>query len=123
MENTQSLIWRIWIGGLSRYARRDLTDEDIRTAIKNSGGVKGSLLIPDAPFELLVRRAISELRSPCVQCKDFVHAELLRIATQCAPTDVARFPALQVRPFVLSAPLDLRGGKTHSGESRGQDVC
>ncbi len=27
----------------------------MRTAIKNSGGVKGSLLIPEAPFELLVR--------------------------------------------------------------------
>jgi hypothetical protein len=26
----------------------------VRTAIKNSGGVKGSLLIPEAPFELLV---------------------------------------------------------------------
>lgn len=33
----------------------ELTDEDVRTAIKNSGGVKGSLLIPEAPFELLVR--------------------------------------------------------------------
>ena len=33
----------------------ELSDEDVRTAIKNSGGVKGSLLIPEAPFELLVR--------------------------------------------------------------------
>lgn len=77
---------------------RELTDEDIRTAIKNSGGVKGSLLIPDAPFELLVRRSISRLLAPCLQCKDFVHAELLRIAGQCAPPDIARFPALQACP-------------------------
>ncbi len=35
-------------------ARSELSDEDVRTAIKNSGGVKGSLLIPEAPFELLV---------------------------------------------------------------------
>ena len=73
----------------------ELTDEDVRTAIKNSGGVRGSLLIPDAPFELLVRRAISRLLTPALQCKEFVHAELLRIAAQCAPADITRFPKLQ----------------------------
>ena len=75
---------------------RELTDEDVRTAIKNSGGVKGSLLIPEAPFELLVRRAISRLLPSALQCQQFVHAELLRSAAQCAPADVSRFPALQV---------------------------
>jgi hypothetical protein len=78
--------------------RSELTDEDIRTAIKNSGGVRGTLLIPDAPFELLVRRAIGRLLTPALQCKEFVHAELLRIAGQCAPPDIGRFPALQARP-------------------------
>jgi dynamin 1-like protein len=77
-------------------ARSELSDEDIRTAIKNSGGVRGSLLIPDAPFELLVRRAIARLLTPCLQCKDFVHAELLRIAAQCTPPDITRFPRLHV---------------------------
>ena len=77
--------------------RSELSDDNIRTAIKNSGGVRGSLLIPDAPFELLVRRAIARLLQPCLQCKDFVHAELLRIAAQCTPPDIARFPKLQAR--------------------------
>ena len=77
--------------------RSELSDDDVRTAIKNSGGVKGSLLIPEAPFELLVRRAISRLLPSALQCKDFVHAELLRIAGQCCPQDVGRFPTLQVR--------------------------
>ncbi|CAK0784287.1 hypothetical protein CVIRNUC_007491 [Coccomyxa viridis] len=75
----------------------ELTDEDVRTAIKNSGGVRGSLLIPDAPFELLVRKAIARLLTPSLQCKEFVHAELLRIAAQCAPADITRFPKLQAR--------------------------
>lgn len=121
-----------------------------------SGGIKGSLLIPEAPFELLVRRAIERLLPPalqvrapaavqggahvgqpfscqppswlvqlvCVhaaltsgyrhstplapsrppanaparppQCKDFVHSELLRIASQCAPPEVKRFQILGV---------------------------
>lgn len=73
----------------------ELSDEDVRTAIKNSGGIKGSLLIPEAPFELLVRKAIERLLPPALQCKDFVHAELLRIAAQCAPPEIARFPVLQ----------------------------
>ena len=74
----------------------------MRTAIKNSGGVRGSLLIPDAPFELLVRKAIARLLTPSLQCKEFVHAELLRIAAQCAPADITRFPKLQVGPACLS---------------------
>ena len=82
---------------MSHGCRSELTDDDVRTAIKNSGGVRGSLLIPDAPFELLVRRAISRLLTPSLQCKEFVHAELLRIAAQCAPPDIARFPKLKVR--------------------------
>ena len=81
----------------------ELTDEDVRTAIKNSGGVKGSLLIPDAPFELLVRRALTRLLPLALQCKEFVHAELLKIAGQCSPPDVDRFPTLQVCSCVISA--------------------
>lgn len=82
--------------GPAQWLCSELTDEDVRTAIKNSGGVKGSLLIPEAPFELLVRRAISRLLPSALQCQQFVHAELLRIASQCAPADVSRFPNLQV---------------------------
>lgn len=88
----------IFVKGLDELnPSSELTDEDVRTAIKNSGGVKGSLLIPEAPFELLVRRAISRLLTPALQCKEFVHGELLRIAGQSAPVDVARFPGLQRR--------------------------
>lgn len=89
----------------------------MRTAIKNSGGVKGSLLIPEAPFELLVRRAIGQLLAPALQCKEFVAGELMRIAGQCAPRDVRRFPALQVGP--LSPPLSdtSEGGLTCNGLS------
>ncbi|KAI3436285.1 hypothetical protein D9Q98_002338 [Chlorella vulgaris] len=72
----------------------ELSDDDVRTAIKNSGGIRGSLLIPEAPFELLVRRAIERLLPPALQCKDFVHSELLRIASQCAPPEVKRFQIL-----------------------------
>ncbi|KAF6266399.1 P-loop containing nucleoside triphosphate hydrolase protein [Scenedesmus sp. NREL 46B-D3] len=48
---------------------RELGDEDVRTAIKNSSGVAGTLLIPQEPFELLVRRSIGRLMSPSLSCK------------------------------------------------------
>ncbi|KAI8108676.1 hypothetical protein M9435_005093 [Picochlorum sp. BPE23] len=73
----------------------ELTDDEIRTAITNSGGITGSLMIPEAPFELLVRRAIQKLLHPALQCREYVHDELLRIAAECAPSEVARFPKLQ----------------------------
>ncbi|KAF8057938.1 DRP3A [Scenedesmus sp. PABB004] len=76
---------------------RELGDEDVRTAIKNSSGVAGTLLIPQEPFELLVRRSIGRLMSPALACKELVHEELLKIAEAAAPRDLGRFPALRRR--------------------------
>jgi hypothetical protein len=55
----------------------------------------GTLLIPQEPFELLVRRSIGRLTQPALCCKDLVHEELLKIAEAAAPRDLGRFPALQ----------------------------
>ena len=75
----------------------ELTDEEIRTAIKNAGGITGSLLIPEAPFELLVSRAIERLLPPALQCREFVHQELVRIASQSVPSELSRFSRLRTR--------------------------
>lgn len=76
---------------------RELTDEEIRTAIKNSSGVAGTLLIPQEPFELLVRRAIVKLLDPALQCSELVYDELLKIAEAACPRELSRFPTLQKR--------------------------
>ncbi|CAG9463279.1 unnamed protein product [Pedinophyceae sp. YPF-701] len=75
----------------------DLSDEDIRTAVANSGGVKGTLMIPTAPFEILARAAIRRLLPAALRCNHVVHEELLRIAAASQGPEVARFPALQRR--------------------------
>jgi len=75
----------------------ELTDDEIRTAIKNAGGITGSLLIPEAPFELLVSRAIERLLRPALQCREFVHQELVHIASQSVPSEASRFPRLRSR--------------------------
>ena len=73
-----------------------MTDADVRTTLRNAGGIRGSLIMPSAPFEALARRAIGDLLPLVLQCKEFVVEELLRVAEQYVPQDVARFPALQV---------------------------
>lgn len=74
-----------------------LTDEAVRTVVQNSSGVKGSLLIPEAPFELLVRQQIARLKEPCLQCSRFVHEELISLCRACVPPTAGRFPTLEKR--------------------------
>lgn len=64
----------------------------------------GTLLIPQEPFELLVRRSISKLLQPAMTCKDLVYDELLKIAEAACPRDLGRFPVLQRR--LAAAVLD-----------------
>ncbi|CAI5528730.1 unnamed protein product [Closterium sp. Naga37s-1] len=73
----------------------DLSDEDIRTAIQNATGTKNALFVPDVPFEVLVRRQISRLLDPSLQCARFVYDELVKIAHRCESYQLARFPVLR----------------------------
>ena len=73
----------------------EVSDEEIRTAIVNCSGVKGSLLMPELPFEVLVKRLIATLEDPVLQCARFVKDELVQIAHRCEPREIARFPKLQ----------------------------
>ncbi|EOA29925.1 hypothetical protein CARUB_v10013019mg [Capsella rubella] len=75
----------------------DLTDEDIRTAIQNATGPRSALFVPDVPFEVLVRRQISRLLDPSLQCARFIYDELIKISHQCMMTELQRFPVLQKR--------------------------
>ncbi|KAF3599303.1 hypothetical protein F2Q69_00032928 [Brassica cretica] len=64
----------------------DFTDDDIRTAIQNATGPRSALFVPDVPFEFLVRRQISRLLDPSLQCARFIFDELVK-----------RFPVLRKR--------------------------
>lgn len=73
-----------------------LEDVDIRTAIANANGARGpSLFIPEAAFELLVRKQIERLREPGLQCIDFVFEELQRMAYHADSPEISRFPHLR----------------------------
>ncbi|KAF1882138.1 hypothetical protein Lal_00038782 [Lupinus albus] len=75
----------------------DLTEDDIRTAIQNASGPKSALFVPEVPFELLVRRQISRLLDPSLQCARFIFDELMKISHRCMVTELQRFPFLRKR--------------------------
>ncbi|CAH9058179.1 unnamed protein product [Cuscuta europaea] len=75
----------------------DLTDEDIRTAIQNATGPKSALFVPEVPFEVLVRRQISRLLDPSLQCVRFIYDELIKMSHHCMANELQRFPVLRRR--------------------------
>lgn len=74
-----------------------LTDEEIRTTIANANGTRPALFIPEVSFDILVRRQITRLEQPGIQCVDLVYDELQRIASQAEPNELTRFPLLRDR--------------------------
>jgi hypothetical protein len=55
------------------------------------------LFVPEILFDILVKRQISRLEQPGIQCVDLVYEELQRIASQSEPTELTRFPKLRDR--------------------------
>ncbi|KAF2287293.1 hypothetical protein GH714_039559 [Hevea brasiliensis] len=56
----------------------DLTDDDIRIAIQNATGPGNALFVPEAPFEVLVRKQMARLLDPSLQCLRFVYNEMIK---------------------------------------------
>lgn len=76
-----------------------LKDQDIQTAMSNSNGVRHPLFIPESSFDLLVRKQISRLDTPGIQCVDLVYDEMIRMCLQVDATELSRFPTLRDRVF------------------------
>ena len=72
-----------------------LTHNDIRTAIRNATGPKAALFVPEAAFELLVKRQIMRLEEPSLQCVDYVFDELQRTVNQLESKELQRFGKLR----------------------------
>ena len=57
----------------------NLSNNDIRTAIRNSTGPRPSLFVPELAFDLLVRPQIKLLEAPSIRCVELVYEELMKI--------------------------------------------
>ena len=74
-----------------------LSEADIRTAIANAAGLRGSLFNLEVSFSLLVERAIQQLRTPCAAVIDAVHEELLTMLVSIRVPALDRYTLLRDR--------------------------
>jgi len=73
-----------------------LSDDRIRTSIRNASGVKACLFVPEVSFEKLVKQQIQKLRAPSLTCVENVLDELKRIAAIAErQTGLVRFDKLK----------------------------
>lgn len=82
-----------------------LTDDEIRTTITNANGTRRALFVPEISFDILVRRQITRLEQPGIQCVDLAYEELQRIASQSEPKELTRFPILKDRMIEVVSQL------------------
>ncbi|KNC51397.1 dynamin-A [Thecamonas trahens ATCC 50062] len=75
----------------------ELTEEDIETLIRNATGTRGQLFMPGASFEVLVKKAVAQLKEPAMQCVNLVYEELLRLLNTYTTKELARFARLRER--------------------------
>lgn len=73
-----------------------LGTDEIRTALRNATGHRTPLFIPEAAFELLVKRQIRRFLEPSLACVDQVYDELTRLAEAVESTELARFHRLRI---------------------------
>ncbi|KAF7727940.1 Dynamin- GTPase protein [Apophysomyces ossiformis] len=72
----------------------NLSNNDIRTAIRNSTGPRPSLFVPEIAFDLLVKPQIKLLEAPSLRCVELVYEELMKICHSAGDKELQRYPKL-----------------------------
>jgi len=82
-----------------------LSDNDIRTAVKNANGLNHSLIIPEMAFEILVKQQISRLQEPSIECSHQVYEELRKILFAINIPEITRFDNLSAKIYDIMDSL------------------
>ena len=72
-----------------------LSDDDIKTAIRNASSLRPNLFVPEVAFEILSKQQIKRLETPSLQCVQLVFEELRRIVTEIEMPELHRFVGLR----------------------------
>ena len=72
-----------------------LTDDDIKTAIRNASSLRPNLFVPEQAFEILSKKQILRLESPSLQCVQLIFEELRRIVVEIEMPELDRFIELR----------------------------
>lgn len=85
------------VSGFNCHA--SLSESEIRVAIQNATGPRATLFVPEAAFELLVKRQISKLEAPSLQCAELAFEELHRVLLMSELPEFRRFLNLRQQIF------------------------
>ncbi|KAI8079797.1 Dynamin central region-domain-containing protein [Halteromyces radiatus] len=83
----------------------NLSNEDIRTVIRNSTGPRCSLFVPEMAFDLLIRPQIKLLEAPSLRCVELAFQELSKICHACENKEMLRFPKLHAKLIEIVSDL------------------
>lgn len=85
-------------GFIKRLSAPEMTDEEIRTLLYNSGGSSSTLLFTHVAFEKLATQSVALLKQPALKLVNVIFNELGRILQKvCENQRISRFPALHDR--------------------------
>uniref|UniRef100_A0A8C9ZKS6 Dynamin-2 n=1 Tax=Sander lucioperca TaxID=283035 RepID=A0A8C9ZKS6_SANLU len=85
---------------------------EISHAIKNVHGVRTGLFTPDLAFEVIVKKQIVKLKTPCLKCIDLVIQELINTVRQCT-NKLSSYPRLREETErIVTTHVREREGKT-----------
>uniref|UniRef100_A0A3Q3WJB2 Dynamin-2 n=1 Tax=Mola mola TaxID=94237 RepID=A0A3Q3WJB2_MOLML len=85
---------------------------EISHAIKNVHGVRTGLFTPDLAFEVIVKKQIVKLKTPCLKCIDLVIQELINTVRQCT-SKLGSYPRLREETErIVTTHIREREGKT-----------
>jgi len=73
----------------------ELTDDDIKTAIRNASSLRPNLFVPELAFETLSKMQVNRLESPSLQCVQLVYEELRRLVMEIEMVELRRFQGLR----------------------------
>lgn len=72
-----------------------LDEDEIRATIRNAAGPRATLFVPEAAFEILVKKQVAQFEAPGLECAELVFDELTRLVSQCEVPEMQRFPKLR----------------------------
>jgi dynamin 1-like protein len=78
----------------SLHPLKTLTDDDIRTCIKNASALTPCLFVEEKAFHILMKQQIARLQEPALQCAEQVYAELRELVSSIHIPELERYKKL-----------------------------
>ena len=74
-----------------------LTNEEISIVIKNTKGLKPSLIVPEDAFEVLIKQQIKRLEEPSLHCVKKIYSELLNSLDLIDVKDIKQYKLFEAK--------------------------